>query len=277
MNEIFYVDRYFLTNFLMDLVSLAIGALSASRKVSFWRLSLASAVGALFSTGLVLLQAGPVMTVLSSVLVFAGMIALCFGIRHPRRWVKPALFSFAGAVFLGGAAEVISFYVLPRGSASRLGLGVLCGSVLLGVGIYSLWGKHIHQKLETAVVSLSITYGGRCEHYFGLVDSGLLLRDPDAGRPVLLLKAEYAEPLLPREFIRKMELGELSGEERLVCVPIRSVGGSRDLLAFLPERVQVITGGRRKKNKEERDVLIALDFSRGGFGGCPCLVPLSVI
>ena len=276
MNEIFYVDQYFAVNVLMDFVSLGIGALSASRKIPAWRLCLAALLGAALSTLAALLRLGAFWMGLASAVIFALMIALAFGIRSPRRWGKPALFSFGAAVFLGGAAQVIFYAVLPFYKA-RLGLGILLGAVLLGAVIYTVWANHIHRKLDTAVVSLSITYGGKCEHYFGLVDSGLLLRDPDAGRPVLLLKAEYAEPLLPGDFVRRLERGDLSETERLICVPIRSVGGRDNLFAFLPERVQVIPVGKRKKKKEERDVLVALDFSRGGYGGCPCLVPLSVL
>ncbi len=277
MYEIFYVDLYFATNFLMDLVSLAIGALSASQKVPGWKLCLAAVFGASFSTVLALLRQDNAVALCLSFLVFLVMIVICFGIRYPRRLIKPALFSFAGAVFLGGAAQVITHYVLPQGSKSRLSFGVLAGAVFLGVSIYSLWGSHMSRKLDTAVVSLSISFCGKCEHYFGLVDSGLLLRDPDEGRPVLLLKAEYAEPLLSRDFICRMAKGELSGDEKLICVPIRTVGGERNLYAFLPERVQVISMGKRRKKREERGVLVALDFSGGGFGGCPCLVPLSVL
>ena len=277
MKEIFYVDLYFATNFLMDLVSLAIGALSASRKVSLLRLCLSALLGAVFSTLIALFRIGRAPALLLSILVFMAMIAVCFGVRSPARWAKPALFSFAGAVFLGGAAQMLSYLLLPVGSAARLSLAVFFGTVLIGAGLYSLWGRYVNRKLDTAVVSLSISFCGRCEHYFGLVDSGLLLRDPDAGRPVLLLKAEYAEPLLPGDFIRRLERGELSSQEALVCVPIRTVGGNRDLFAFLPERVQVVSAGKQKKKKEKRDVLVALDFSEGGYGGCPCLVPLSVL
>ncbi len=277
MNEIIYIDLYFATNFLMDLVSLAVGALSASQKVTFPRLCLAAAFGAASSTAFVFLQVGKWLEVILSLAVFGAMIVFCFGTGHPRRWLKPALFSFAGAVFLGGAAQMISYYSLPRGSEARLGFWVLLGAVLLGLTLYSLWGKHMSQKMETAVVSLTISFCGKCQHYFGLVDSGLLLRDPDAGRPVLLLKAEYAQPLLSSEILCRIRQGELSAKEKLICVPIRSVGGERNLYAFLPERVQVIPMGKRKKKREERDVLVALDFSGGGFGGCPCLVPLAVL
>ena len=277
MYEVFYIDLYFATNFLMDLVSLAIGALSASRRVAFWRLCVAAAFGAFFSTALALTRVGNFAALSLSAFVFAVMIVICFGIRRPRSLVRPALFSFGGAVFLGGAAQAVSHYVLPRGSEARLGFFVLFGTVFLGVSVYSLWGSYMNRKLDTAVVSLNIFFCGRCEHYYGLVDSGLLLRDPEEGRPVLLLKAEYAEPLLSREFLSRMAKGELSAGEKMICVPIRTVGGDRELYAFLPERVQVISMGKRKRKREDRGVLVALDFSGGGFGGCPCLVPLSVL
>ena len=277
MTEIFYADLYFATNLLMDLVSLSLGALSASHKVTFLRLCLAALFGATCSTVFVILQLEKSWELILSVPVFVVMIAFCFGFRYPRRWIKPALFTFCGAVFLGGGAQMLSHYALPDGSKARLGFWILLGTVFLGITFFSLWGNTMSRKLDTAVVSLSITFCGRCQHYFGLVDSGLLLRDPDKGRPVLLMKAQYAEPLLSRELIGRMEKGELSSGEKLLCVPIRSVGGERNLYAFLPERVQVIPMGKRKKKREESDVLIALDFSRGGFGGCPCLVPLSVL
>lgn len=277
MYEIFYLDVYFATNFLMDLVSLAVGALSASRRVPFWKLCLAAAFGASFSAVLALLRVEGIWMLCASVLAFGVMLMICFGVREKRRLIKPALFSFGCAVFLGGAAQMISYYVAPRGSETKLGFAVLLESVLCAAGIYSLWGSYMSRKLDTAVVSLSISFCGRSEHYFGLVDSGLLLRDPDEGRPVLLLKAEYAEPLLSRDFICRMAKGELSGSEKLICVPIRTVGGEKSLYAFLPERVQVISMGKRRKKREERGVLVALDFSGGGFGGCPCLVPLSVL
>jgi len=277
MTEILYVDLYFATNFLMDLVSLGVGALSASRKVRAGRILLASFFGAAFSTGTVLLGTGRLLTVILSFIVFALMIVLCFGIRNPRMLWTPALFSFSGAVFLGGAAQVLSYYLLPRGSEARLGFAVLCGTVFLGVCAYSLWGSHMNRKLDTAVVSLNISFCGKCQHYYGLVDSGLLLRDPELGRPILLLKAEYASPLLPKDFLDRMEKGALSSGEKMICIPIRSVGGEGLLYAFLPERVQVVCRRKTKRKREERDVLVALDFSGGGYGGCPCLVPLSVV
>lgn len=277
MKEVLYLDVFFITNFVMDLVSLAVGGLAASEKAAFFRMVAAAFLGAAFSTAALILSWGKGLTLFLSFFSFFLMIRISFGrIRWKRLW-KPALFSFATALFLGGAVEVISFYARPLDAGTKLTLGIFVSAVLCAFGLFSLLGKSLNRKLETAVVSLAIRFSGRCEHFFGLVDSGLLLKDPEGGRPVLLLKAEYASPLLPADFLCRLKKGDLTGEEKLFCIPIQTVNGYGELFAFMPESVSVSTGGGRKRRKEQKEVLVALDFSRGGFGGCPCLVPLSVL
>ena len=277
MKEVLYLDVFFLINFAMDAVSLAVGALASSEKVRLWRILISSFFGAVFSLGLLFFSAKGVWNLLGGLSGFCGMIFVCFGKKSPRRLGKAGLFSFLAALFLGGVVEAISFYTAASPGGARLTLGVFLIASLLAFGAFSLWGKSVDRKLETAVVSLTIRFSGRCEHFVGLVDSGLLLRDPEGSRPVLLMKAAYASPLLPQAFLKRLETGEASGEERLFCVPIKTASGSGELYAFLPESVSVLRRGGRKKAKEHRGVLIALDFSQGGFGGCPCLVPLSVL
>lgn len=183
---------------------------------------------------------------------------------------KIALFYVCTALFLGGAVEAISYYMGRKGS---LTLGVFLFLVFLSFGLFQLFGRRLNQKLDTAVVSLAVRFAGRCEYFYGLVDSGLLLRDPERGLPVLILKAQYASPLLSREFLQTMK----EGGEGSVAIPMKTASGSGVLHAFRPDGVKILKNGKKRKKKEEREILIALDFSEGGFGGCPCLVPLSVI
>ena len=277
MKEVVYLDVFFLINFVMDAVSLAVGALASSERARLWRILAASFLGGAVSLGMLVCSVRGIWLLLGGILSFFGMVFVCFGKKSPRRLGKAALFSFLTALFLGGAAEAIRFYTASSPGGERLTLGVFFTVILLAFGAFSLWGKSLDRKLETAVVSLSVRFSGRCEHYVGLVDSGLILRDPEGSRPVLLMKAAYASPLLPDSFLKRLETGDVSGEERLFCVPIRTASGRGELYAFLPESVSVLRRGGRKKAKEHREVLIALDFSQGGFGGCPCLVPLSVL
>ncbi len=274
MKEILYLDVFFITNFLMDLVSLSVGALIASEKAKFSRLLAASLVGALFSVGILVLSPGRLLQFFAGMISFCLMIFLAFGRKNRRRFGKILTFSFVTSLFLGGAAEAISYYT--GFEKSRITPGIFFALLFFAFGCFSLWGKSVNRKLETAVVSLAITFSGRKEYFFGLVDSGLLLKDPEGQRPVLLLKAEYASPLLPYDFLSHIKNGVCPEGEKLFSIPMRTASGTGRLYAFLPERVSIIKNGK-KKNKEWEDVLVALDFSEGGFGGCPCLVPLSVL
>lgn len=273
MKEIIYLDVFFVINFLMDLVALSVGALIASEKAKLSRLFVASFAGAAFSLGVLILSPGRLLHFVLGAVLFCVTVFLAFGKKSLRRFGKICLFSFTTALFLGGAAEALSYYA--GFESSRLSPGIFFALVFFSFGCFSLWGKSVNRKLETAVVSLAITFSGRSEYFFGLVDSGLLLKDPEGLRPVLLLKAEYATPLLPMDFLNRIREG-LCVEETLFSIPVRTASGTGNLPAFLPERVCILKNGKRKK-KEWNDVLVALDFSEGGFGGCPCLVPLSVL
>lgn len=277
MNEILYVDLYFALNFAMDLASLCTAALILSEKAALRRLLLASLFGASFSLAALWFSLDLIRLLLLGQAAFFAMIRIAFGKKSVSRTAKFALFSFLTALFLGGSAEWLSYSIFLLGGSRRAGFSVFLIAVLLSFGAFSLWGRYLHRKLETAVVSLSISFGGKNEHFFGLVDSGLLLKDPESGRPVLLLKAAFAESLLSRDYLHHLQSGALTQGESLFFVPIRTASGKGSLYAFLPDRVSIVKPKKGKMKVKSVEMLVALDFSEGGYGGCPCLVPLSVL
>ena len=113
--------------------------------------------------------------------------------------------------------------------------------------------------------------------FFGLVDSGCLLRDPEEGREVILLKSSFATDLFSGTDLASLREGMLPQKTEMIPVPIRTASGKTVLFAFAPRFVKLHLSGIGKKPKNLNGVLVALDFSDGGFGGCPCLVPLSVL
>lgn len=270
MDEILYLDLYFFTNFFMDLVSLAVTSFAVSEKIGFFRMVLFSVFGAVFSCALTLFQTGPFFSFFLSLLVLPPLLFFAFGKRRGKRFFRIGLFYFVASLFLGGAAEALSYYM---GRNKSLTFGVFLGITFLALGIFQLFCRNLNKKLETAVVSLAIRFSGRSECFFGLVDSGLLLRDPEKGMPVLILKAEYALPLLTSEELERVR----EGGEGTVPIPMKTASGTGVLYAFRPDGVRILRKGQKKERKEKRDVLVALDFTSGGFGGCPCLVPLSVL
>lgn len=268
MKEVIYLDLFFLWNVLMDAVSLAVAGMIASEKAKLWRLFAASVFGAVVS--LLILPFGPFLTLLAGFLSFLPMVLIAYGVKPLRRLGLISLFVFLSSLFLGGALEALSSYAGKRGGG--LGFGVTLAALFFVFGAYRLWGMGLKRKLETRVISLSIRYRERESQFYGLVDSGCFLRDPESGDPVILLKAEYAADLLSPEELFSMRCGNGEGA---VPIPVRTASGQGLMFAFSPERVRLHR--KTEKKKREERVLVALDFSGGGFAGCPCLIPLSIV
>ncbi len=275
MREVLYIDVYFFLNFIMDLVALGVTSLITAEKARLFRLLLASFVGSAFSVLFLFLPGPPWIRFAFGMLVFVPMIFLAFGKKPFRRFFFVCLFAYLTSLFLGGAVQSISSYVSDGGA--RVSFAIFLAVLCLAFGAWSLWGKSLRRRLDTAVVSLSIFMEEREEVFFGLVDSGSFLREPESGDPVILLKAEFAGSLLPGEILDPLMQGQEVPEAGLIPIPLRTASGTGRLLAFRPRAVRFYLKGRGKKQKEVAQVLVALDFSGGGFAGCPCLIPLSIL
>ncbi len=272
-----YIDTYFFFNALMDGVALILAGLCASEAVRLRRIVVSSLFGGAVSVISLLLELPPLGTLFAAFLSFFPMVLLAFGKKRLRRLALVSLMAFVSFLFLGGAAEAVTYFVASLGGKARIGVSVFFVLLFLGFGGFTLWGKGLYRKMNTSVISLSISFEGKEAAFFGLVDSGCLLRDPEKGREVILLKGEYAADLLPEGLMTSLRLGAPPEDADIVSVPVRTASGKTVLFAFSPNYVNLHSAVAGKRSKQLREVLIAIDFSDGGFGGCPCLVPLSVL
>ena len=271
MNDVIYLDVYFAWNFVMDLVTLLLAGVIASEKAALYRLCLASLFGAAFAAGILCLNAGRFVLFLAGFAAFFPMVLIAFGKRSYQRLVFLSLFAFLSSLFLGGALSALSYLL---GASGGVTAGAFLSSLLFAFGGYSLWGKSLKRKLESRVISLAISNRGREEQFYALVDSGAFLREPESGAPVILLKAEFAAGLLTAEELFALRLGNGEG---MIPVPVRTASGEGRLFGFFPSAVRLHRPGKRKRRAPCEKILVAIDFSGGGFAGCPCLVPLSIV
>ncbi len=263
MAENVYVDLYFFINAVLDLVALLIAGLAASERAKIGRVLAAALLGGAFSVIELFLPIG--INLAAGLLFFLPMVLVAYGKRNPKRLFYVSLFAFLTSLFLGGTMEFLSYYA--GSGTSGMSFGIFLAALFLSLGAWSLWGKAMRRKMDTLVIALSICRGEKREELYGLIDSGALLKD-ESGRPVILLKASSVGNLLTREEVEEIRCGV---GENTVFLPIRTASGSGVLPAFLPTAVHFHNNKRKKQTKE---VLVALDFSEGTFGGCPVLVPL---
>jgi hypothetical protein len=269
MEETVYLDVYFAFNFIMDFLTLILSGYITSEKIRIPPCLLAAALGSVFSSLMLFCSMPPYLETALALGVLVPMVFVAFGRKRPVRFFQITLFAFLSSMFLGGVAESL-FYCFGKGGKKEMTLGIFLATVLFAFGGFRFWGRGMKRKLDTVVISLSIYHKGREEQLYGLVDSACLLRDPDEGRFVILLKAESALGLLSSAEIENFRLGQGEG---VIPLPIRTASGEGNLFAFFPERVLF----HRKGSREKKDILVALDFTGGGFAGCPCLVPLGAL
>ncbi len=273
MEEVVYLDVYFLINSVMDAVSFLVAGLILGEKMGFWRCILSGIVGGVFSVFMLFSAWSDGVTLLLSSLFFVPLLLLAFGKRSPKRFFFLYLFSLLTALFLGGALEFVSYYTASLGGNTRGGVGVFCFVIFSAFGLWNLWGRGLHRRMQTLVIPLSIFHRGKREELYGLLDSGSFLRDPQEGRYVILLKAEFAGALFSPHEMERIRMGE---EKGVVEIPMQTAAGTGFLFAFSPDRI-CFHAPKKAKKKGSKDCLVALDFSGGGFAGCPCLIPLGAL
>ena len=127
------------------------------------------------------------------------------------------------------------------------------------------------------MVGVTIRRGTAQADLYALVDSGLLLREPISGDPVILLKAADAAPLFTPAELSALSRGDGDAGLPLLAIPVKTAAGGSILFGFRPTVVGLHHKAFRRAYRETDRAVVALDFSEGAFAGCPCLVPLSMV
>lgn len=240
-----YLDLVVLLNFAVDLMLLLAADHIAGHRPNVKRCALAAGIGGAYA-GLCLLQrfaflGGVVWRV--AVLAFMGLCAFGRNRTAIRRTVMFVFLSLA----LGGAVMLLSaggFFAVLLGAA-----------MLLFMCLYAF-----SARLGSRFLPVTLTYMGKCQRFFALVDTGNVLKDPVSGSNVLVVSPVVAQRLLglTQQQLQDPALAVLqSGIPGLRLIPYRSVGcNSGMLLAMEFQDVQI---GREKGR-------VVLGFSPNGFG-----------
>jgi len=274
MKEILYLDVYFLLNAAVCFVSLLCASRILSAPCKMWRCTVAAVYGGGVSC-LALLLAPPVpAALLLGIAAPLPAVFFCFGGGSGKRFFLLCLFTLVTGIALGGLCEVVFYYAAFFGEGERVSLGVFLFLLFFALGAWTMWGRVLRKRLDTAVVSMSVSLGEKRVDLYALVDSGLFLQDPVSGRSVVLVKAACLEELLSASDLLSLRAGLVP--RGMVNVPMTTAAGEGSLAAFCPDEAVLFSARYRKKHKKI-SVLIAVDLTPGAFAGCSGLVPLSVL
>ena len=178
------------------------------------------------------------------VLIVVGMCllaaVLAFVIMFMPAFSGIALLLLFGAA-LSGLLGLIQSFIPLSGMVLRNGTVYLDISplllVLLTCAAYSVLYlfDRLFQKREPDILfsTVCLTHGGKSVRLFAKTDTGMTLREPFSGLPVILIHKSVVKDLLPPNF------GTADCPLPFRLIPFSSVGGTGVLPAFSPDAVTV--------------------------------------
>ena len=279
-----YIDVYFLINFTVDLLALYFAAIFSKVPTGAPRLILSSVCGALLSCGVVFLEDNAILKfICSTIILFIMSMLGTKRISFVRR-VKFIVSFLIFAALVGGGVyylwEILDKYLydgLSAVSGGEVNRKMLMFSliVLLSIGVFKMIVAMFSSHECEDSVSLEIVVMDKSLKVDAFVDSGNLAIDPMDMRPVLFLKRESAQKLLPKSVteLSDPDLIEQGIRRRIRLIPITRGEETHILTGIRPDKVTVI----RADKTEEISVTLAIDKEGGCFGGYEALLPASVL
>ena len=279
-----YIDVYFLINFTVDLLSLYFAARFSKIPTTIKRLIIASLFGALSAVGIVFL---PENTLLKFVAAAVGLLLI--GFIAPKKITLPRkikyIFAFlifealvgGGVTFIWGLLDryISDFFNGFEGGAVNRKMLFLSLIVLLSIGVFKMLVSLFTNVETEESVDLEIRFLNKTAIVSAFVDSGNLAVDPMDMTPVLLIKKEIAEGILPVNIDQICDIDSLDRQikKRIRLIPISRGGETHVLVGVKVDSVKIIKGDFA----EEIAVTLAIDKEGGTFGGYKALMPSAAL
>ena len=236
-----YADILFIVNLYIDAMLLSAVRRFLRLPITAPRWLLASALGGCFGLTALLPQLRGLPLFLLGLLEAFLLVCAAFA---PKPWfslLKAAFLLLLFGAALSGLLGLLQNFLPLSGMVLRNGTVYFDISPLLLVlltcaayGVLYLFDR-LFQKREPDVLFSTVTLalGGKSTQIPAKTDTGMTLREPFSGLPVILVERNAVNDLLPPDF------GTANGSVPFRLIPFSSVGGAGVLPAFCPETAAV--------------------------------------
>lgn len=272
-----YVDIIIVENLIMNLIILYATGLILKIKVSFFRLLLASLIGAIYAA----LQYISNMKILSNITIktFLSIIIIwvAFHPQNMKKMFKQLLLFYLTTFTFGGVATYLIYVLKPQNIIIKNGmyvgtyvLKVIFIGAILGTGILLVSFKISKNKIskKDMICKILIKLNGKEITLNTMVDTGNMLREPITGNPVAVVEKNSLYDVLPKEILNNTEsiLGGDFGKipedikqeyiPKLKFIPFSSLGKQNGMLIGIkPEKLKVIN---EEMEEERADAIIGI-------------------
>ncbi len=290
--QIIYPDVLFLINFSMDFIALYLGGVFVNAPKDKRLLALSSLVGGVFSVLVIILNTRGVLGIALNIVLPILLCYIAYGkeVRGERFFRLIASF-FVVSIALGGAITAFYNFLYDyfryseyegTGEGNRM-LVFMAVSTLCASLIYSFSRIFTSSSKETKC-KISIHSNGKEKEFSAFVDSGNLLKDPFTGAPVIIMNFSAIKDLIPYDTYHAVRSWCEEGTVRdgltfapLRFIPSKSLGGEKILIAYKPEKIEIIESKKSGSIRYVVDAIIAFNNENDKFDGLDAIVPVSLV
>ena len=257
MEQIVYIDVFFLINLSMDLLCFFITSKLLSHPPSMVRIVIASVLGAIYACGTLLLIEDGLVGLAADIL--ACLLMSVVAVKKKGYWsdtLNYAVVYTAVSVVVGGIMTVL-FSLFNRMDIPEMfnGEDISDGASVWLLAIFAaisgmitlVGGKTWKKNSSRRRGKIEISYGHARIVMRAICDSGNLLTEPISGRPCIIVDRKKVEPILPLGVRRMLRNGGVDGITkndmvRVRIVPTRTVNGSGLLYAVQFDEIRLNMG-----------------------------------
>lgn len=252
---IVYVDVLVALNWLIDFLLLSATAAFLHLPVTRFRVAIGGFLGGVYALVLLLPKLAVPIRLSADVAVAVLMTVVAF----PRcRWsvlLKRAFAFFAVSTMFFGAVSLL--YRILDGEYIQTHNGqvyaALSPLMLTAFTVISYVAVCVFERLTARRIpkqgeyQITVSDGASSYQVRALYDSGMRLREPFSGAPVIVMERERILPLLSQDVQAALE--EKSAHPRVRWIPCQTVSGEGLLPAFRPKTVRV-----KRLGEQEQDI-----------------------
>lgn len=256
---VIYVDILIVLNWFIDWLLLLLTARLLHLPTRRGRVVLGAAVGGVAACQLLLTIPAPLSLLLHGIGA-ALIIRIAFAWRGFKSYLRQLVTFFCVSALLSGLVTALwhisgSEAVVTRNGVIYCDISPLTVAVLSAVsyGIIRLYERLTRKRAPEALeYTVTVGDGQRAVECRALYDTGLHLREPFSGAPVIVVNREALQPCIQTA-------------ARMRMVPYRTVGGSGLLEAFVPHSVTVKRRGEAARDISGVYVALSDDPPRGEY------------
>lgn len=219
-----------LVNFAVDLLAIW-ASLRPTVRLRAGRLAMAAAAGAVFSGYICIAELPTALSALCA-LAFSPVIVLIAAGRS-------SLCALAGA---SASLVCVSSFIAALVNLSPLSL---IPAAAVASSLAALFLGRRRRWLENWEIDVYIAHAGARTRFPAMIDTGNRLTEPLSGLPVLVVEESLVAAMLPSSFDPANAADTLPHGFRLAA--FGGLGGEGALGCFMPERMQAVSGGRRRR------------------------------